>query len=316
MLLNVTHRTELDYDAPITETVMELRMTPRSTSHQTLRGLRLGVGPKAHVVEHDDWLGNRVHQFSVLPPHERVVIVTQAAVHCHPAGPELSELSEPIAPPAELPLPVREFVRPSRLVPHDDRLGPLADRLGLSRASNFEGALRAVTEHLLEAIRYERGVTHSATRLPAVLDAGAGVCQDLAHVTLGLLRSAGIPARYVSGYLHQPAGSDETESHAWCEAWCREHGWVALDPTHRTPVGLGYVTVGFGRDFSDVPPNRGVYRGEATESIRVEVGLEEVSEVPAGLLAPRTTQLANLIPNGAHRVHSDAVEPQQAQQQQ
>jgi hypothetical protein len=149
-----------------------------------------------------------------------------------------------------------------------------------------------------------------------VLDQGGGVCQDFAHLGIALLRSVGIPARYVSGYLHRETGPAELETHAWIEAFVPNAGWVGLDPTHAMVAGNQHVSVGIGRSFADVPPNRGVFRGDGTESIRVSVSIEKVSAVPPGLLAPRPAPLEvpTFADGSSH--HIEEIDYQQEQQQQ
>lgn len=315
MLLKIVHETRLDYSAPISETVMELRVTPRTTPHQTLRGLRIDVGPKANIVEYGDWLGNRVHQFSLLPLHNRILIAAQSAVECHGQGIGFGDLEGESIDPSELPLQIRDFLRPSQLVGFDEGLSPLARELGLTEAPSLGAACQRVTERLIDFITYKKGVTHSRTKLSDVLVARAGVCQDLTHVALGLLRQRGIPARYVSGYLHRPESGEELESHAWYEVYSRQRGWVALDATHRCLAEEGHVSVAVGRDFSDVPPNRGVFRGDATETIGASVIIDEISELPEGLLVPRTIAAVGLPTVGA-RPHVEELDYQQQQQQQ
>jgi transglutaminase-like putative cysteine protease len=313
MLLKIVHETRLEYSEPISETVMEVRVTPRTTPYQTLRGLRIDVGPKANIIEYGDWLGNRVHHFSYLPQHTRVVIAAQSAVECHTPQVSFDVLqSEPIRK-EELPLLVRDYLRPSKLTGYDPRLEQLASTLGVTRARSVGEAAALVTKHLIDHIEYKKGVTHSHTKLSDVLTARAGVCQDLTHVALGLLRARGIPARYVSGYLHRPESGEELESHAWCEVYSAERGWVAIDATHRTLAEAGHVSVGVGRDFSDVPPNRGVYRGGGTETISAGVTIEEVKELPEGLLAPRAIHVVGL---SGPRPHVEELDYQQQQQQQ
>jgi transglutaminase-like putative cysteine protease len=313
MLLKIVHETRLEYSEPISETVMEVRVTPRTTPFQTLRGLRIDVGPKANIIEYGDWLGNRVHHFSHLPLHKRVVIAAQSAVECHTPTVSFEALAnEPISREG-LPLAARDLLRPSKLAGYDVRLEDLSRSIGLAQAKDLGEACLAVTKRLIDHIEYKKGVTHSQTKLSDVLSASAGVCQDLTHVALGLFRARGIPARYVSGYLHRPESGEELESHAWCEVYSRERGWVALDATHRTLAEAGHVSVGVGRDFSDVPPNRGVYRGSGSEIISAGVTIEEVKELPEGLLAPRAIHVVGL---SGPRVHVEELDYQQQQQQQ
>ncbi|HVL15222.1 MAG TPA: transglutaminase family protein, partial [Gemmata sp.] len=155
---------------------------------------------------------------------------------------------------------------------------PLADGMFLARAA--EAVMRAVCDRLV----YEKEVTAAHTRVSEALDLGRGVCQDMAHLFLAAARLRGIPARYVSGYVHQPG---EIATHAWVQVWGGPGvGWANLDPTHEKWVGADHVVTAVGRDFSDVPPNRGVWRGEAVESIHVTVNVQPSDKVPAVLAEP------------------------------
>jgi transglutaminase-like putative cysteine protease len=315
MLLIIDHRTELSYTAPVSETVMELRMTPRSDARQTLRGFRTEVGPPASLTEYVDWIANRVQVFSILPLHDRVVIAAQSAVETHPVPVSLASVDD------QMPVSFEghrylDFMQPSALVVEDPRLRTISRTLGLDDLDRVGPVLDRVTQGLLDHLQYEKGVTTSATTLSHALDAGAGVCQDFAHIAIGLLRHRGIPARYVSGYLHQTQGAAEIETHAWCEAYTQSHGWVPLDPTHRMVPEHEHVAVATGRDFADVPPNRGVYRGAADETIHVRVTIEPVASLPEGLLAPRATQadMPSLV--DIQPPHHELLDYQQEQQQQ
>ena len=127
------------------------------------------------------------------------------------------------------------------------------------------------------AMTYETGSTHVRTVADEALSAGHGVCQDFAHVMIGVCRLHGIPARYVSGYLFDPkaTGNGNSASHAWVDVWDPDRGWVSLDPTHDREQTARYVRVGVGRDYADVPPTRGVYKGKAKEQLDVAVRIRE-----------------------------------------
>ena len=186
MFLFIKHLTELAYSAPITETVMELRMTPKSTQHQVLRGQRIDVAPRATPFEHTDWLGNRVHQFSILPAHDRVFILARSAVETEPKYPAFADVKDPLgAAPADPRL--LDLCRFSALVARCDALEALDRELGLRETQTIGEAIDRITQKLRDHISYQKGVTTSATALPDVLRHKAGVCQDLAHVALGLL---------------------------------------------------------------------------------------------------------------------------------
>lgn len=309
----VRHETHLAYTDRISETVMEVRMTPREDAFQTLRGHRIDVGPTASVIGYDDWLENRAHQFSVLPYHDRVVILAQSAVEIDPSA--LSEIPEIVDSSANSPESL-EFLRFSNLVHDDPRLTDLDKRLGIDGTTPWAERVERVMTGLCEHITYKRGVTTSATPLGHVLDEGAGVCQDLSQVALGLFRKAGISARYVSGYFWRATGPAELETHAWCDVYAPGIGWVGIDPTHKCMRGPGHIVVAIGRDYADVPPNRGVFRGSAKESIEVSVSIEQVDELPEVLKVPRVIPIDVPTYGESARHHEEGINYQQEQQQQ
>ena len=313
-MLIVQHTTRLSYSDRISETVMEVRKAPRDDPYQVLRGHRTDIGPPTTLVAYTDWLGNRVHQFSILPYHDQVIIMSQSAVDIDPEPANLS--GEGAAGVSEHPLEVFDFVRPSTLVGEDPRLVELTAKLGVDASMGADQRADRVATALRDHIGYKKGVTTSAATLACVLDEGAGVCQDLAHVAVGLFRSWGIPARYVSGYLFLSDGPQELETHAWCDIHQPGIGWTALDPTHccrRTP---GHIVVAVGRDYADVPPNRGVFRGDAKESISVEVSIYETVEMPDTLRAPGIVTLDAPTFGEAAQTHEESLDYQQEQQQQ
>jgi transglutaminase-like putative cysteine protease len=242
------------------------------------------------------------------------VIVAESAVDMHPQHAALETLSDGY--PLELSdHRLLDFLRYHGPVVFDPRLEELAASLGLDRVDGLAEILARVMKGLRESFRYEKGVTSSTTSVSEMLDAKGGVCQDFAHLAIALYRHMGIPARYVSGYLRK-SGESELETHAWCEAFVPSTGWVAIDPTHRQVASEGHIAVGIGRSYADVPPNRGVFRGDASESIKVLVTIEPVSEVPGGLLAPRPSALE--VPSFADGAvdHKEEIDYQQEQQQQ
>jgi transglutaminase-like putative cysteine protease len=130
----------------------------------------------------------------------------------------------------------------------------------------------ALGRYLAKRFEYQKDVTKVDSTTEDFLKIGAGVCQDFAHLMLGLLRLSGVPCRYVSGYVHvERKRREPSQSHAWIEFWTRSHGWVPFDPTHDRPVDERYVVVGHGRSYDDVPPNKGIYRGLARETLHAEV---------------------------------------------
>ena len=294
-------------------------MTPKTTTRQTLRGFSLAVGPTATLVEHADWLGNRVHQFSVVAGHDRLIIVAESCVETTRVEPgDLKTLGGPY------PVVVEDhrlfdFLGFQGPITPDPRLPALAAQLGIASGAGIGEVVYKVQSGLRDVVQYKKGITGAQTGIAEVLDRGAGVCQDLSHVAIGLFRTLGIPARYVSGYVHREGEAAELETHAWVEAHVPGVGFVALDPTHASELDEQHVAVAIGRSFADVPPNRGVYRGDASEEIRVSVHMQEVTEVPKGLLAPRAANVE--VPSfddgpAAHREELDYQQEQEQQQQQ
>jgi len=280
MLFRIDHETRFTYTAPITEAVSEVRIAPPSQDDQTVLGYRLRVTPSAPVTAYRDGFGNKVELFNVLVPHSELVVASTACVRVDrqfPAAlgtvPFSAELSQHVD--------AVEFLRSS---PQVDFAGPVRDFA--ATVSIWEGAsVRTVAEHIMAGVRerlqYEKRVTAAHTRVSEAFELRRGVCQDFAHLFLAVARLRGLAARYVSGYIHQPG---EIATHAWVQVWGgAEVGWVNIDPTHDRWVESDHVVIAVGRDFSDVPPNRGVWKGEASETITVTVNVRPVDRVPTEL---------------------------------
>jgi transglutaminase-like putative cysteine protease len=278
MLFEIQHRTELTYSQQISESVMEVRLTPRSDGNQTLRRFHIAVGPDSRVSSHVDWQGNTVHQFSVVAFHDGVYILSNSTVATHPQRIDLASVADPMRA-TRTNHRLLDFLSFGGPVQRDPRIVALAERIKLHECHRAADALLRVTEAVRDCLTYQKGVTNSLTTVAESLDHGAGVCQDFAHIALAMLRLIGVPSRYVSGYLYR-SDLSEVETHAWCEAFIPSVGWVAFDPTHGELVGEGHVAVATGRSYADVPPNRGVYRGEAEEKISASVNIMPI-ETPA-----------------------------------
>jgi transglutaminase-like putative cysteine protease len=266
MRLRVEHTTTFTYDAPIVEASTELRLRPRDLDGQRCASFRLRTEPRGvRIREFVDRLGNAVGHFDVLEPHQRLVVTATSEV-------ETSRL-EHAAPPGALEL--HDYLAPSEYVPLDGTIAAFASaHAGTGGAA--ERARRLVTA-IGAGLVYERGATHVRTPAPEVLALGRGVCQDFAHVLIAAGRHEGIPARYVSGYLHDDAlAGGHGASHAWVDVFDADSGWLSLDPTHDREQDEEYVRVAVGRDYADVPPTRGVFKGVAEETLAVEVSVAVV----------------------------------------
>lgn len=266
MLVRVEHTTELHYDVPIAEAYTELRLRPLEGGGQHCSSFRITTEPPGlRVREYRDSFGNAVHHFDLLESHDRLAVTA------------VSEVATPAAfvngrrPPT--PLELHDYLHPTGYAPFADPIRSFAARNAAA------GTVLERAHELMEAVRgelvYEPGTTGVQTRAEEVLALGRGVCQDFAHVLLAACRSVGIPARYVSGYLYDPTVPDDlVASHAWVDVWDAESGWLALDPTHGREQTDAYVRVAVGRDYADVPPTRGVFKGSAKETLSVRVRLQ------------------------------------------
>ncbi|TCD48573.1 transglutaminase family protein [Chlorobium sp. N1] len=272
MILKVEHRTIFEYDAPIYETATEVRLHPHTGQGSTQRctSFTLQVDPPAPIFEYTDFYGNRVHHFNLLRSHRRVAILGTSVVETGTARSGREEHEEIL---------LLDFLAESRFAHFDPAVREFA--AGIPSADGPEAQAEALCRKINDTFTYEPGATDVHSTSSVVMALGRGVCQDFAHVMLAGCRSLGLPARYVSGYLFggsTPEGHDEA-SHAWCEVWCgTEKGWVGMDPTHSTIMAdERYIRIGSGRDYGDVPPVRGTWKGSATETLGVSVRVSSLS---------------------------------------
>lgn len=270
--LRVVHTSTFRYSGPVAASYNEARMTPLSQVGQTVLESRVEVKPHTWSHEYRDYWGTAVTAFEVLAPHESLVITAEHVVEVAERGPVRAPVGWDALAGPDLRDRLAEFLADTPTTEPPAEVAALARETahGLAPAQAAEAVCRA----LRDRVDYIPGVTTVHTPATEAWAAGAGVCQDIAHLAVGALRSIGIPARYVSGYLHPrfdgPVGETVTgESHAWVEWWVGE--WTAFDPTNRVAVGENHVVLGRGRSYEDVPPLRGIYAGAGTQALDVEV---------------------------------------------
>jgi transglutaminase-like putative cysteine protease len=270
MRFEIEHTTRFAYSAPITETMMELRLMPLDGRGQRLLEFALVVSPRVKLTTYRDGYGNLVHYFNLLRAHNKLRITSRSLVEMDGgAGPAEDEL-------------VWDFLRFRAPVTDEPGVNALAARHApsdLASAKEVDRALENLTVAISRDFTYDPAVTNVYTEVAEVLELRAGVCQDFAHLFIAAARAMGVPARYVSGYIHVPGegGVMEGASHAWAEAWVPGAGWVGFDATHPVRAGENHVRVAVGRDYRDAAPTRGVYVGQATGTMLVNVrtrGLE------------------------------------------
>jgi transglutaminase-like putative cysteine protease len=264
MRLQIEHITTFDYDLPISEAYTEMRLAPLDQGGQRRAMFRLETEPEGEVTRYLDRYANEVHYFDVLQPHQQLrVIARSEIITIDQFREEKSCLSL---------IEQHDYLTTSHYTPVADSLRTLAKIT--AEAGDTVSAAAALTAAVHGAIKYEKGATTVKTNAVEALDIGKGVCQDYAHVMISAARSVGLPARYVSGYLFSP-DAPEMASHAWVDLYIKDIGWLAFDPTHNCAQSARHVRVGIGRDYADVPPTRGVYKGNAKEKMDVHVKVHE-----------------------------------------
>jgi transglutaminase-like putative cysteine protease len=284
MIYSVTHTTTFRYQPAIRESVMEVRLQPRTDALQHVLTFQLDVSPAANIMQYRDFMGNTVHHFDIAGSHSQVKVTAQSSVEVQSAPPPLSadagdwaDLDRMIADPSakedhwEMLLP-SQFAKPS------DRLEALAKDLRCERRETPLQLLTELNQAIYDSFAYVPNSTKVDSPIDDAIQSRQGVCQDFAHIMIALVRPLRIPSRYVSGYMfHRDEADEKTDrslegaSHAWIEAFVPNLGWIAFDPTNNLIGADRHIRVALGRDYADVPPTRGVHKGEAQSELSVAV---------------------------------------------
>jgi len=291
MLMELTHETVFEYSEPVSEAYMEFRLTPLTDSSQHLLQHRPRVSPHRPVRNYVDGLGNTVSYFNLLAPHDRIEVCFDSLVETYSLPFRGHALPEERRSSPSAMLQLFDYLGPTPLTAWGEEFHAWVKPLEELRNATPQEAANSIREAIHGGFRYEGSVTNASSPITDLLRQGAGVCQDFAHLMLATCRYLGFPARYVSGYVLPEEGQVTAASHAWCEVYDMRHGWFGIDPTHNTWTQEHYVRIGTGRDFSDVAPNRGVFRGRAEEVMHVRVQLRRIHpEELAGLARALYTQ--------------------------
>jgi transglutaminase-like putative cysteine protease len=269
MRVAVQHVTRLEFAGEVSESIMDVRLGPHDDEHQHTQRFSLRWEPHGHVRRYADGFGNVAHLLTTIRTHGLVQVSAESEIE--------TQLSDPFAlpasaPPSPGPLELADAINPSQLVPALPVLTELA--APVRHLEPFE-AVRRLSELVHHRFDYRPGVTDVTTSVAEVVSGGSGVCQDFAHLLIGLCRAIGIPARYVSGYIVTADAGGPSRgagaSHAWAEAFTPSHGWRGFDPTNNLLANDRYIKVAVGRDYHDVPPTRGTYRGASVGNLGVAV---------------------------------------------
>lgn len=284
---SIRHLTRYRYTHPISESIMETRMHPRSDAHQHCLSFSLSVSPRCRVFTYRDHLGNNVHHFDIPGEHAQLVIVAESVVE-HQKLPDVPAF---LAPDAwdSLDELVRsgdysEFLLPSTFAVETPALLELASKLDVVRRDDPLMLLHELNQRLFDYFEYVPRHTRVDSPIDEAILSGKGVCQDFAHTMIGLLRHVRIPARYVSGYLYRSREAHDRSTpdatHAWVDAFLPHLGWVGFDPTNNLVASHRHVRAAIGRDYADVPPTHGMFRGATESELYVAVHVESTAQPP------------------------------------
>lgn len=316
MRLDIRYRMHFDYQEPVREAHNEIRVRPRDLPSQRLLAHRLTCVPVGRVLSFTDYFGTTVDHVGQLGAHAALEIIAESSVE-----------TRPVPAPGDGPVDgldddafVLEHVEYLSESPHV-QLAPEIVTVGrdiVRSHDQMHAAVQSVVDEVRRRLDYRSGSTHIGIALPDLLAGGAGVCQDFAHLAIGWLRGGGVPARYVSGYLFaadetNPEGDEHVvnvQTHAWVEAAIPGAGWLPVDPTNDRYVEERHVVIGFGRDYDDVAPVRGVYVGDAVPQVEASVEMRRME--------PMDRVVSHQVRRRPQRVLASPppVDVEQAQQQQ
>ncbi|KAB2639049.1 MAG: transglutaminase family protein [Verrucomicrobia bacterium] len=279
LLLNISHLTRYTYEGHVKDSFNEARLQPVSDSLQQCRDFHFKINPNSPVRDYPDFYANCVHYFDVPEPHESLEVQAISSVQTLPESRGPIPVAGPDAISAS---PMKEqffdFLHSSEFVSLEADVWREAVDALPSGVTDIWPDTVAIGEHIHRNYKYTPLSTNVNTRAVEVVKKKQGVCQDFAHLMLGLCRTHGIPARYVSGYfLNKNRLPGEIEaSHAWLEVFIPGYGWKGYDPTHRRETDTRYVKLAVGRDYSDIRPVGGTFRGKGTRKMVVEVTVDRV----------------------------------------
>ncbi len=302
MVYSIRHVTSFVYEPAIRESVMEVRVQPRNEARQRCLTFSLDISPRANIMTYRDFLGNTVHHFDIPGRHSQFKVTAQALVDVQAVpAPTLDAVGSW----ADLDAAVdggdfSEMLLPSLFAQSTELLRELSAELRWERSGNPLERMLELNHAIYGAFDYVQNVTNVDSPIDDALRDRKGVCQDLSHIMIAMVRELGVPCRYVSGYLCQRDGAHDRSAdgatHAWLEAFLPGAGWVSFDPTNDLVGGERHIRVAIGRDYADVPPTRGVYKGDAESELSVAV-MVRPAEAPSPEEIVPTTVLRTRSPN-------------------
>ena len=293
MKYRIKHTTRYRYEAPVSMCFNEARMSPLNSMHQPCAKNRFVIHPIPDSMhKRFDYFGNNVTSFDILQPHRELSVTVHSEVQVidhsqqslftgsrswEQVRDSVRSSSDPEV------IPQREYLLPSPLIPIMSELQAYA-QVSFTEGRDIMEAVRELTERIFKEFKYDPSFTSISTPLETVLEHRRGVCQDFAHLAIACVRSMGVPAAYISGYLETlpPPGQEKLEgadaSHAWFAVYMLEDGWMQFDPTNNQMPNDQYITLAFGRDFADVTPLKGVIYGGDEHELDVFVDVKRMEE--------------------------------------
>ena len=280
----VQHFTEFEYHGPIRENVFILSMMPLQDDNQSLNSYDLKTDPTAKIYQYKDYNGNIRHFFNVLKDHQKIKIISssQVKVKAPPSPPErlnesawrgLRELKQSGQ--------MWDWFQPGHFTRVSDQLKNFLSEEGIKQQDDPLSSLKHLNHQLFSLFRYSPKSTNTHSPIEDILSSHRGVCQDYSHVMITIARLWGIAARYVSGYLYQDKGDNipslTNESHAWCECYLPSLGWLGFDPTNNRLAGLQHIKIAIGKDYKEIPPHNGFFKGGSTNQLKVHVSIKKIN---------------------------------------
>lgn len=320
MYYSIRHITRYRYDAPVRESVMQLYVQPKSDGPQRLQSFQIATSPRAALHAYTDHFGNAVYHFDVPGVHHELQVEADAEVETQPlpSPPEWVDESAWSALASKQVMGENFDMLDQRgVAAATPALAKFLEERNIAKTGDPMTTLRQLNRAIFDAFAYSPDATEVDSPIDVALEKREGVCQDFAHIMIATARSWGIPARYISGYLYTKRGAGDRSAadatHAWLEAFVPGAGWVGFDPTNNVLVGERHIRVAIGRDYNDVPPVRGVFKGPANSELAVAVTV-------APAQAPRRRddflRVVRPMTNVVARAEGPAVDVQQQQQQQ
>ncbi len=319
LIYSVRHTTIFRYEPAVRESIMEVRLQPRSDGDQRCLNFTLKADPAASIMQYRDFAGNTVHHFDIAAAHSQVTVTAESSVEVQTApNPRTADCGDW----SDLDALVAggdywEMLLPSHFACSTPDLEDLAKALKCERRGNPLELLTELNNAIYTLFAYVPNSTKVDSPIDEALKTRQGVCQDFAHIMIALVRRLKIPCRYVSGYMfhreeNEKHRSLEGASHAWVEAMVPRLGWLAFDPTNNLVGADRHIRVAIGRDYADVPPTRGVYKGEAQSELSVTVTVSPADKEPVEPPAPSFVVRSRpvLVRNTAKRVDQEQQQQQ------